>query len=92
MRTKYVTGATVTDLGTTIPFVPGSVVAVANPGSSAATLQFGDASTGPFSTAHTADGATAAVIPAGGTLENVLVSGRYAAIEGGSGQLQLYQN
>lgn len=92
MRGKYVTGSTVTDLGTTLPFVPGSVVLVSNPGSSAATLQFGDASTGPFSTGHTADGATPAVIAAGGVLENVLISGRYAALEGGSGQLQLTQN
>jgi hypothetical protein len=92
MRAKYVTGVTVTDLGTTIPFVPGNVVAVLNPGASSATLQFGDASTGPFTTARTADGLTAAVIPAGGALSNVLVSGRYAAIEGGSGQLQLVQN
>lgn len=91
MRTKYVTGVTVTDLGTTIPFVPGSSVSVLNPGSSAATLQFGDASTGPFSTGSTFAGA-AAVIPAGGSLENVKIAGRYAALEGGSGQLQIIQN
>lgn len=91
MRTKYVTGITVTDLGTTLPFVPGSSVSVLNPGSAAATLQFGDASTGPFTTGRTFGGA-AAVIPAGGSLENVRVAGRYAAIEGGSGQLQIVQN
>lgn len=91
MRGKYVTGVTVTDLGTTIPFVPGSVVLVSNPGASAATLQFSDASTGPFSTGHTAAG-VAAVIAAGGVLENVVIAGRYAALEGGSGQLQLTQN
>lgn len=90
MRTKYVTGVTVTDLGNTIPFVENSAINVLNPGSGAATLQFGDASTGPFSTARTFGG-TAAVIPAGGTLENVRVHGRYAALEGGSGQLQLVQ-
>jgi hypothetical protein len=91
MRGKYVTGATVTDLGTTLPFVPGSTVLVSNPGASAATLQFSDASTGPFSTGST-PGGTPAVIAAGGVLENVTIGGRYAALEGGSGQLQLTQN
>ena len=91
MRTKYVTGVTVTDLGTTLPFVPGSSVTALNPTASAVTLQFGDASTGPFNTGRTFGGA-AAVIPAGGSLENINVSGRYAAIENGVGQVQLIQN
>ena len=90
MRTKYVTGVTVTDLGTTIPFVANSAVNVLNPYSSTCTLQFCDSATGPFSTAQTFGG-TPAVIPAGGSLENVRVHGRYAAIEQGAGQLQLVQ-
>lgn len=91
MRTKYVTGATVLDMGTTLPFVPGSSVSALNPTASAVTLQFGDASTGPFSTAQTFGGAPA-VIPAGGSLENINVHGRYAAIENGVGQIQIVQN
>lgn len=91
MRTKYVTGVTVTDLGNTIPFVPGSSVSALNPTASAVTLQFGDSATGPFQTAKTFAG-VAAVIPAGGSLENINVHGRYAAIENGVGQVQLVQN
>lgn len=91
MRTKYVTGSTVTDLGTTIPFVDGSPVCLLNPTASAVTLQFGDASTGPFTTGRTQSGALATV-PAGGSLENVVISGRYAAIENGTGQVQILQN
>jgi hypothetical protein len=87
MYTKYVTGATVTDLGTDLPFVANYVVAALNPTASAVTLQFGDASTGPFVTGRTRQGA-AAVIPAGGSAE-VAISGRYAAIENGTGQVQL---
>lgn len=90
MRTKYVTGSTVLDLGTTIPFVPGSAINLLNPTASSVTLQFGDASTGPFNTGRTAGGAPA-VVPAGGSLENVIVSGRYAAIENGTGQIQIVQ-
>lgn len=90
MRTKYVTGATVLDMGTTIPFVPGSAVNALNPTASSVTLQFGDSATGPFSTAKTFDGVNA-VIPAGGSLENINVHGRYAAIENGVGQIQLVQ-
>jgi hypothetical protein len=90
MRTKYVTGSTVLDLGTTIPFVEGSAVNLLNPTASAVTLQFGSASTGPFSTGATAGGSPA-VVPAGGSLENVIVSGRYAAIENGTGQIQIVQ-
>ncbi len=87
MYTKYVTGATVLDLGTKLPFVPNYVLTALNPTASAVTLQFGDASTGPFTTAKTRQGANA-VIPAGGSVE-VVVSGRYAAIENGVGQIQL---
>jgi hypothetical protein len=80
MYTKYVTGVTVTDLGTDLPWVPNYKVVALNPTASAVTLQFGDASTGPFD--------TAAVIPAGGSAE-VEIAGRYAAIENGTGQVQL---
>jgi len=90
MHGKYVTGVTVTDLGTVTPYLEGSVITVTNPGSSAATLQFGDASTGPFNTGRTPSGALASVA-AGGAID-VVVSGRYAALEGGSGQLQLLAN
>jgi hypothetical protein len=83
MRTKYVTGATVTDLGTTLPFVPNNDVVALNPTASAVTLQFSTAATGPF--------ATAAVIPAGASTK-VSIAGRYAAIENGVGQVQLIQN
>ncbi len=91
MRSKYVTGATVTDMGTTFPFVVGNSVVVANPTTSAATLQFGQSSTGPFQTAKTQSGANA-VVPAGGSIENVVIHGRYAAIENATGQLQIFQN
>jgi hypothetical protein len=90
MHGKFVTGVTVTDLGTKTPYLEGSTITVTNPGSSAATLQFGDASTGPFSTGKQPDGSTA-VCAAGGAID-VVVSGRYAALEGGSGQLQLLAN
>jgi hypothetical protein len=90
MHAKYVTGVTVTDLGTDTPYLEGSTIAVLNPGASSATLQFGDASTGPFSTGHQPDGSQA-IVPAGGGID-VVISGRYAALEGGSGQLQLLGN
>jgi hypothetical protein len=90
MRAKYVTGITVTDLGTDAPFLPNYTIVVVNANTSAQTLQFGDASTGPFHTAHQPDGTTA-VVPAGAAIE-VVVSGRYAAIEGGAGQLILLGN
>lgn len=85
MRTKYVTGAVVTDLGTLLPFVPNNNVIALNPTAAAVTLQMGDAATGPF---HTVEGG---VIPAGGSAK-VAIEGRYAAIEGGVGQIQLVQN
>lgn len=88
MRATYVTGVTVTDLGTDVPFLPNYTVCVLNPGSSSATLQFGDASTGPFSTGRKADNSGPAIVPAGGAIE-VTIAGRYAALEGGSGQLQI---
>ena len=91
MRGKYVTGAVVTDLGTLLPFLPGCSVLVQNPGATAASLQFSDASTGPFVTGKTQSGAQADVA-AGGVLNDVVISGRYAALAGGSGQLQLVQN
>lgn len=90
MRAIYVTGAVIKDLGTTLPFVPGGAVNLLNPTASSVTLQFSDAATGPFATGHTAAG-VAAVVPAGGALENVIVAGRYAAIENGVGQIQLVQ-
>lgn len=90
MRAKYVTGVTVTDLGTEVPFLPNYTLAALNPTASSVTLQFGDASTGPFNTGAQPDG-SAAVIPAGGAIE-VVVSGRYAAIENGTGQIQLLGN
>ena len=90
MRAKYVTGVTVTDLGTNAPFLPNYVVVALNPGASSVTLQFGTSSTGPFATGHQPDGSTA-VLPAGAAIE-VVIAGRYAAIEGGSGQIQLVGN
>jgi hypothetical protein len=42
MRSKNISGATVTDLGT---------ITVLNTGTSADTIQFGDSATGPFNTA-----------------------------------------
>lgn len=90
MHGKYVTGATVTDLGTKTPYLEGSVITVTNPTTSAATLQFSDASTGPFSTGKQPNGSTA-VVAAGGAID-VVVSGRYAAIENATGQLQLLGN
>jgi hypothetical protein len=91
MRVTYVTGATVKDLGTTLPFVSNSSVNLLNPTASSVTLQFGDAATGPFSTGRVAGTGAPAVVPAGGALENVLVGGRYAAIENGVGQIQIVQ-
>lgn len=83
MRTKYVSGATVTDLGTTAPFLPGYTAVVVNTGTSADTLQLGDASTGPFN--------TAAVVPAGCAVE-FQITARYAAIENGAGTLVILGN
>lgn len=90
MRTKAVLAAVVTDLGTDTPFLEGTTVVVVNTGSSADTLQFGDASTGPFSTGRQPDGSLATVA-AGGSIE-VVISGRYAAIENGAGSLVLLNN
>jgi hypothetical protein len=87
MYAKYVTGNTVLDLGSELPYKPNYVVAALNPTASSVTLQFSDASTGPFVTGKTRSGA-AAVIPAGGAIEAV-IGGRYAAIENGTGQIQL---
>ncbi len=84
MRTKFITGATVLDLGTKIPFVVNNTIVAVNPNTSTArTVQFGDASTGPFNTGKQPDG-SAASVPAGGSIE-VVISGRYAAIEAGAG-------
>jgi hypothetical protein len=90
MRCKQIQGATVTDLGDEAPFLPNYTAVCVNTGSSADTLQFGDASTGPFNTAKPPDG-TNAVIPAGGAVE-VVISGRYAAIENGAGSLVILGN
>lgn len=91
MRTKFVTGATVLDLGDDAPFLPNYTIVVTNPNtSSTRTLQFGDSATGPFNTAKTVDGANA-VVPAGGSME-VVISGRYAVIEAGAGTLVLLGN
>jgi hypothetical protein len=88
MKTKYVTGATVLDLGAKHPFVANNTIVVVNPNtSSARTLQFSAASTGPFATGAQPDG-TAAIVPAGGSIE-VVVGGRYAALEAGAGTLIL---
>lgn len=83
MRAKYVTGAVVTDLGTTAPFLPGYTAVALNPTASAVTLQLGDASTGPFN--------TAVVLPAGSAKE-FQITARYAAIENGVGQVQITGN
>ena len=83
MRTKYVSGAAVTDLGTTAPFLPGYTAVAINTGTSADTLQLGDASTGPFD--------TVAVIPAGGSVE-FEITARYAAIENGAGTIVILGN
>ncbi len=90
MRTKQVQGATVTDMGDEAPFLPNYTAVVINTGSNQDTLQFGDASTGPFNTAKKVDG-TDAIIPAGGSAE-VVISGRYAAIENGAGSLVILGN
>ena len=87
MYAKYVTGATVKDLGSELPYKSNYVVAALNPTASSVTLQFSDASTGPFVTGRCRDG-SAAVIPAGGAVE-AIIGGRYAAIENGVGQIQL---
>jgi hypothetical protein len=83
MRCKSVSGAAVTDLGDEAPFLPNYTVVAVNTGSSADTLQFGDASTGPFN--------TAVVIPAGEARE-VTIAGRDAAIENGAGTIVLLGN
>ena len=90
MRTKAVLGAVVTDLGDEAPFLPNYTAVVVNTGSSADTLQFGDASTGPFNTGRQPDGSLATVA-AGGSIE-VVISGRYAAIENGAGSLVILGN
>ncbi len=83
MRTKYLSGAAVTDLGNTAPFLPGYTAVVVNTGTSTDTLQMGDASTGPFS--------TAVVVPAGCSVE-FEITNRYAAIENGAGTLVILGN
>jgi len=83
MRVKNITGAVVTDLGTEAPFLPNYTVVVVNTGTAADTIQFGDAATGPFT--------TAAVIAAGQAAE-VVIAGRYAAIENGAGTLIVLGN
>jgi hypothetical protein len=83
MRTKYVSGAAVTDLGTTAPFLPGYTAVAINTGTSADTLQLGDESTGPFD--------TVAVIPAGCSVE-FEITARYAAIENGAGTIVILGN
>ena len=90
MRAKYVTGVTVTDLGAKAPFLQNYTAVVVNANTSARTLQFGDASTGPFNTGRQPD-RSLATVPAGGAIE-VVISGRYAALEGGSGQLIILGN
>lgn len=90
MRTKQVSGATVTDLGVNAPFLQNYTAVVINTGSSQDTLQFGDAATGPFRTALKPDG-TQAIVAAGGSCE-VVISGRYAAIENGAGSLVILGN
>lgn len=84
MKSKYITGVTVLDLGTKAPFLANYTVSVINPhDSTARTIQFSDASTGPFS--------NGTVIPAGGAVD-VEIKGRYAALEGGAGTLILLGN
>ncbi len=90
MRCKSVSGAVVTDLGTKAPFLQNYTAVVVNTGTSSDTIQFGDASTGPFNTGKQPDG-TAAIIPAGEARE-VVISGRYAAIENGAGTLVVLGN
>jgi hypothetical protein len=91
MKAKYVTGVTVLDLGTDHAWVPNQKIVAVNPNtSSARTLQFSTASTGPFATGAQPDGSQA-IVPAGGAIE-VVVAGRYAAIEGGAGTIILLQN
>lgn len=83
MRTKYVSGAAVTDLGNEAPFLPGYTAVVINTGTSADTLQLGTSAAGPF--------ATVAVVPAGCSAE-FEITGRYAAIENGAGTLVILGN
>lgn len=90
MRSKNVTGATVTDLGTDVPFLPNYTAVVLNTGASTDTLQFGDAATGPFTTGKTVDGALATI--AAGQSAEVVISGRYCAIENGAGTFVILSN
>lgn len=83
MRSKNISGSAVTDLGTTAPFLPGYTITVLNTGTSADTIQFGDASTGPFNTA---------AVVAAGQATDVKIAGRYAAIENGAGTMVLLGN
>jgi hypothetical protein len=83
MRSKNISGSTVTDLGTSAPFLPGYTITVLNTGTSADTIQFGDASTGPFNTA---------AVVAAGQATDVIIAGRYAAIENGAGTMVLLGN
>ncbi len=90
MRSKNISGATVTDLGTLIPFLQNYTAVVLNTGTSADTIQFGDSATGPFSTGKTVAGANAVI--GAGQAEEVVISGRYAAIENGAGTLVVLGN
>jgi hypothetical protein len=91
MKTKYITGITVLDLGTEAPFTANNTVVAVNPNtSSARTVQFATAAAGPFSTGAQPDG-SAAIVPAGGSIE-VVLSERYAALEGGAGTVILLAN
>ncbi|MBP8233990.1 MAG: hypothetical protein KAY22_16960 [Rhizorhabdus sp.] len=91
MKAKYITGNTVLDLGTDVPFVANNTVVAINPNTSTArTVQFGASAAGPFSTGVQPDG-SAAIVPAGGAIEVVLRE-RYAAIEAGAGTVILLAN
>lgn len=83
MRTKYVSGAAVTDLGTEAPFLPGYTAVVVNTGSSDDTLQLGTDEAGPFDTVVTVSAGCSAEFE---------ITGRYAAIENGAGTLVILGN
>lgn len=86
MRSKFVTGAAVTDLGTLAPFFPGSTLTVLEVAGAVNTLQESDAATGPFSTIP-----GAAAVAANGAVD-VVISKRYVAIEDGSGKFVILGN
>lgn len=83
MRVKNLSGNTVTDLGEEAPFLPNYTVVVVNTGTNPDTIQFSNSAEGPFN--------TAAVIPAGQAAE-VVIAGRYCAIENGAGTMILLGN